>query len=208
MKMKSLLGLAAAAMLLLGSCATSNEVNGGGIFQKRKYTKGFYWNKGTSANESASVLKSEKLKTDEVNSFNSFNNEYTSENAISSISLNSNQSANLTQKTEKAVSISRKHHVNSANSIKSKSIVEWTANPINKIAESQSKSVKETISRAKAPRNDGQLGYLLGIILLVILLLLLFTVLDAILGGLLSWILRIVILVVIIVLLLRLLGVL
>jgi hypothetical protein len=208
MKMKSLLGLAAAAMLLLGSCATSNEVNGGGIFQKRKYTKGFYWNKGTSANESASVLKSEKLKTDEVNSFNSFNNEYTSENAISSISLNSNQSANLTQKTEKAVSISRKHHVNSANSIKSKSIVEWTANPVKKIAESQSKSVKETISRAKAPRNDGQLGYLLGIILLVILLLLLFTVLDAILGGLLSWILRIVILVVIIVLLLRLLGVL
>ncbi len=206
--MKSLLGLAAAAMLLLGSCATSNEVNGGGIFQKRKYTKGFYWNKGTSANESASVLKSEKLKTDEVNSFNSFNNEYTSENAISSISLNSNQSANLTQKTEKAVSISRKHHVNSANSIKSKSIVEWTANPVKKIAESQSKSVKETISRAKAPRNDGQLGYLLGIILLVILLLLLFTVLDAILGGLLSWILRIVILVVIIVLLLRLLGVL
>ena len=39
--MKSLLGLAAAAMLVLGSCATSNEVNGGGVFQKRKYTKGF-----------------------------------------------------------------------------------------------------------------------------------------------------------------------
>ena len=61
MKTKSVLGLAAAAMLVLGSCATSNEVNGGGVFQKRKYTKGFYWNKGTSANESASLLKSEKL---------------------------------------------------------------------------------------------------------------------------------------------------
>lgn len=206
--MKSLLGLAAAAMLVLGSCATSNEVNGGGIFQKRKYTKGFYWNKGTSANESASVLKSEKLKTDEVNSFNTFDTEKSSENEVNSSALNSAQSPNLVQKTEKEVAISKKQNVNSLKSIKSNSVVEWTANPIKKIVQSQSKSVEEAVSRAKAPRNDGQLGYLLGIILLVILLLLLFTVLDALLGGLLSWILRIVILVVIIVLILRLLGVL
>lgn len=206
--MKSLLGLAAAAMLVLGSCATSNEVNGGGIFQKRKYTRGFYWNKGTSANESASVLKSEKLKTDEVNSFNTFDTEKSSENEVNSSALNSAQSPNLVQKTEKEVAISKKQNVNSLKSIKSNSVVEWTANPIKKIVQSQSKSVEEAVSRAKAPRNDGQLGYLLGIILLVILLLLLFTVLDALLGGLLSWILRIVILVVIIVLILRLLGVL
>jgi hypothetical protein len=208
MKMKSLLGLAAAAMLVLGSCATSNEVNGGGVFQKRKYTKGFYWNKGTSANESASVLKSEKLKADEVNSFNTFDTEKSSENEVNSSALNSAQSPNLFQKTEKEVAISKKQNVNSLKSIKSNAVVEWTANPIKKIVQSQSKSVKEAVSRAKAPRNDGQLGYLLGIILLVILLLLLFTVLDAILGGLLSWILRIVLLVVIIVLVLRLLGVL
>lgn len=206
--MKSLLGLAAAAMLVLGSCATSNEVNGGGIFQKRKYTKGFYWNKGTSANESASVLKSEKLKTDEVNSFNTFDTEKSSGNEVNSSALNSAQSPNLVQKTEKEVAVSKKQNVNSLKSVKSNSVGEWTANPIKKIVQSQSKSVKETVSRAKAPRNDGQLGYLLGIILLVILLLLLFTVLNALLGGLLSWILRIVILVVIIVLILRLLGVL
>ena len=206
--MKSLLGLAAAAMLVLGSCATSNEVNGGGIFQKRKYTKGFYWNKGTSANESASVLNSEKLKTDEVNSFSTFDTENSSEKEVNSSALNSSQSPNLVQKTEKEVAVSKKQNVNSLKSIKSNSVVEWTANPIKKIVQSQSKSVKETVSRAKAPRNDGQLGYLLGIILLVILLLLLFTVLNALLGGLLSWILRIVILVVIIVLILRLLGVL
>ena len=206
--MKSLLGLAAAAMLVLGSCATSNEVNGGGIFQKRKYTKGFYWNKGTSANESASVLNSEKLKTDEVNSFNTFDTEKSSENEVNPSALNSAQSPNLVQKTEKEVAVSKKQNVNSLKSVKSNSVGEWTANPIKKIVQSQSKSVKETVSRAKAPRNDGQLGYLLGIILLVILLLLLFTVLNALLGGLLSWILRIVILVVIIVLILRLLGVL
>ncbi len=206
--MKSLLGLAAAAMLVLGSCATSNEVNGGGIFQKRKYTKGFYWNKGTSGNESASLLKSEKLKTDEVNSFNTFDTEKSSENEVNSSALNSAQSPNLVQKTEKEVAVSKKQNVNSLKSVKSNSVGEWTANPIKKIVQSQSKSVKETVSRAKAPRNDGQLGYLLGIILLVILLLLLFTVLNALLGGLLSWILRIVILVVIIVLILRLLGVL
>jgi hypothetical protein len=203
MKMKSLLGLAAAAMLVLGSCATSNEVNGGGVFQKRKYTKGFYWNKGTSANESASVLKSEKLKTDEVNSFNTFDTEKFSEDAINSSTLNSAQSPNLVQKTEKEVAISKKQNVNSLKSIKSNSVVEWTTNPIKKIVQSQSKSVKEAVSRAKAPSGGGDLGYILGIILLILLIVLLFRLLDALLFG----ILGTVIAVLIIILLLRWLGV-
>ena len=201
--MKSLLGLAAAAMLVLGSCATSNEVNGGGVFQKRKYTKGFYWNKGTSANESASVLKSEKLKTDEVNSFNTFDTEKFSEDAINSSTLNSAQSPNLVQKTEKEVAISKKQNVNSLKSIKSNSVVEWTTNPIKKIVQSQSKSVKEAVSRAKAPSGGGDLGYILGIILLILLIVLLFRLLDALLFG----ILGTVIAVLIIILLLRWLGV-
>jgi hypothetical protein len=203
MKMKSLLGLAAAAMLVLGSCATSNEVNGGGVFQKRKYTKGFYWNKGTSANESASVLKSEKLKTDEVNSFNTFDTEKSSENEVNSSALNSAQSPNLVQKTEKVVAISKKQNVNSLKSIKSNAVVEWTANPIKKIVQSQSKSVKEAVSRAKAPSGGGDLGYILGIILLILLIVLLFRLLDALLFG----ILGTVIAVLIIILLLRWLGV-
>jgi hypothetical protein len=203
MKMKSLLGLAAAAMLVLGSCATSNEVNGGGVFQKRKYTKGFYWNKGTSANESASVLKSEKLKTDEVNSFNTFDTEKSSENEVNSSALNSAQSPNLVQKTEKEVAISKKQNVNSLKSIKSNSVVEWTTNPIKKIVQSQSKSVKEAVSRAKAPSGGGDLGYILGIILLILLIVLLFRLLDALLFG----ILGTVIAVLIIILLLRWLGV-
>lgn len=37
--------------LVLGACSTSNDVVGGGIFQKRKYTGGVYWD------------RSEKLKT-------------------------------------------------------------------------------------------------------------------------------------------------
>lgn len=201
--MKSLLGLAAAAMLVLGSCATSNEVNGGGVFQKRKYTKGFYWNKGTSANESASVLKSEKLKTDEVNSFNTFDTEKSSENEVNSSALNSAQSPNLVQKTEKEVAISKKQNVNSLKSIKSNSVVEWTTNPIKKIVQSQSKSVKEAVSRAKAPSGGGDLGYILGIILLILLIVLLFRLLDALLFG----ILGTVIAVLIIILLLRWLGV-
>jgi uncharacterized membrane protein YqaE (UPF0057 family) len=56
--------------LILGSCATSNEVSGGGMLQKRKYNKGFYWNKNSNLKESAArieedqdVLKNEGLSS-------------------------------------------------------------------------------------------------------------------------------------------------
>lgn len=204
--MKSLLGLAAAAMLVLGSCATSNEVNGGGIFQKRKYNKGFYWNKGTPINESATTIKNENLKVEGVNSLDASSNEENLGNGISSTSFKPTTTADLVDNRAKVQSPEKITQHAAMNSLKSNSMLKRAANPIKTLAEKQSQSVKKATSRAKVPRNDGQLGNLLGIILLVILLLLLFTVLDALLGGLLSWILRIVILVVIIVLLLRLLG--
>lgn len=199
--MKSLLGLAAAAMLVLGSCATSNEVNGGGVFQKRKYTKGFYWNKGTSANESASVLKSEKLKPDEVNSFNTFDTEKSSEDAINSSALNSAQSPNLVQKTEKVVAISKKQNVNSLSD--SKDFVR-NINPIKKMSHLESKISQKTAAKVKSPGSEGDLGYILGIILIVVLIILLLSLLDSLLfKGIIGTILAILI----IVLILRWLGV-
>ena len=199
--MKSLLGLAAVAMLVFGSCASSNEVNGGGIFQKRKYTKGFYWNKGTSANESASVLNSEKLKTDEVNSFNTFDTEKSSENEVNSSALNSAQSPNLVQKTEKEVAISKKQNVNSLSD--SKDFI-LNINPIKKMSHLETKIIQKTAAKVKSPGREGDLGYILGIILIVVLIVLLLSLLDSLLfKGIIGTILAILI----IVLILRWLGV-
>jgi uncharacterized membrane protein YqaE (UPF0057 family) len=39
------IGLALLGVLILGACSTSNDVVGGGIFQKRKYTGGVYWDR-------------------------------------------------------------------------------------------------------------------------------------------------------------------
>jgi len=44
MKKQLIFSLAIICSLILGSCATSNEVGGGHLLQKRKYNKGFYWN--------------------------------------------------------------------------------------------------------------------------------------------------------------------
>lgn len=53
--------------LILGSCATSNQVGGGGMIQKRKYNKGFYWNRGGNfhnskeSNVSSTIIPEEEI---------------------------------------------------------------------------------------------------------------------------------------------------
>jgi uncharacterized membrane protein YqaE (UPF0057 family) len=55
MKQFRIFSLMILGSLVLGACSTSNEVVGGGIFQKRKYTGGVYWD------------RTEKLKTTKDN---------------------------------------------------------------------------------------------------------------------------------------------
>lgn len=55
MKQFRIFSLMILGSLVLGACSTSNEVVGGGIFQKRKYTGGVYWD------------RTEKLKTSKDN---------------------------------------------------------------------------------------------------------------------------------------------
>jgi hypothetical protein len=207
MKIKSLLGLFAGAVLILSSCASSNQVVGGGIFQKRKYNKGFYWNRGSSSSESASKGKNELIESDQSYLQNS-SDEIKGQNpepALVEVKFNvSSDERNISAKSE---SVKNENEIFFIHGINQGSF-DQAIHPIKKMAQSQSKIIKNSFSKAKTPRNNGQLGNLLGVILLVILLLLLFTVLDALLEGFLSWILRIVILVIIIILLLRLLGVL
>lgn len=202
--MKPLFGMIAGAVLLLSSCATSNEVNGGGIFQKRKYNKGFYWNKGVS-NETIARAESGKFEAETETIFKSEiaqNETVQASDITNSQELNSKPSTSIVHEKKSADDLQL-----FSEAFNSRTETFSTINPVKKLAQAQSNTVKKVAAKAKAPRNNGQLGYLIGVVLLVILLLLLFTVLDAILGGLLSWILRIVILVIIIVLILRLLGI-
>jgi uncharacterized membrane protein YqaE (UPF0057 family) len=60
MKMRVILSAAILGSLILGSCRSSNEVVGGGI-QKRKYNKGFYWNRNANTKDSE-TLKDEGVK--------------------------------------------------------------------------------------------------------------------------------------------------
>lgn len=71
MKIKLMLSLSLIVTLILGSCASSNEVTGGGFLQKRKYTNGVYFKnngnlKGTTAkneDEELDIFKSEERKS-------------------------------------------------------------------------------------------------------------------------------------------------
>ena len=204
MKMKLFLGLIAGLTLMVSSCATSNEVNGGGVFQKRKYTKGFYWSRVGSSPESVVKIENENwgdadltASTEQIeNQDGGIMNAFDAEQSEQTVSKHSTKGEE--RRTEKMSFFANTMIQNPLNQ---------SINPIKKVAIAQSKFIQNKARKAKVPRNDGQLGYLLGVILLVILLLLLFTILDAILGGLLMLILRIAVFVLIIILLLRLLGV-
>ncbi len=64
MKMRLILSAAVLGTLILGSCGTSNDVVGGGILQKRKYNKGFYWNRNVNTKD-AETAKDEEVKGSE-----------------------------------------------------------------------------------------------------------------------------------------------
>jgi uncharacterized membrane protein YqaE (UPF0057 family) len=88
MKIKQLLGLSIIVTFLLGSCASSNEVTGGGFLQKRKYTNGIYFKgngnfKGKLAqteDEELEIAKAEELGSNREGSSTSDAIEKSSEN--------------------------------------------------------------------------------------------------------------------------------
>lgn len=62
MKNRLIFSLSILSALVLGSCATSNEVTNGGMLQKRKFNKGVYWN--GNANVKGSTAKNENEEFD------------------------------------------------------------------------------------------------------------------------------------------------
>ena len=59
MKQFKVIGLAMISVFILGACSTSNEVVGGGIFQKRKHTGGVYWDRTEKVKASKEVEEEE-----------------------------------------------------------------------------------------------------------------------------------------------------
>ena len=86
MKIKLMLSVSLIATLILGSCASSNEVTGGGFLQKRKYTNGVYFKgngnlKGTSAKneEELDIFKGEERNSKKYVTSTTASSETTSE---------------------------------------------------------------------------------------------------------------------------------
>lgn len=67
MKQFNLIAVALLGTLILGACSTSNNVVGGGIFQKRKYTGGVYVDRAEKQKEAKENKKEENYDISSVN---------------------------------------------------------------------------------------------------------------------------------------------
>lgn len=67
MKQFKLMAVALLGTLVLGACSTSNEVVGGGIFQKRKYTGGVYWDRTEKVKASKAEKEEEEYDIFRIN---------------------------------------------------------------------------------------------------------------------------------------------
>ena len=61
MKSTRILAIAISA-ITLGSCATSNDVVDGGLFQKRKYNNGFHFSKKTQIDTEKSNVTNQEVE--------------------------------------------------------------------------------------------------------------------------------------------------
>lgn len=78
MKNRLIFSLSILTAMVLGSCATSNEVSNGGLMQKRKYNKGIYWNKI----EKAPTAKNDKDELDIFKREEKSSKKYVSSNTL------------------------------------------------------------------------------------------------------------------------------
>lgn len=205
MKMKFILSLSLLA-LVLGSCGSSNEVVGGGIFQKRKYNKGFYWNRNSNLKDASSKNENESADQSVFTAGNSSKSEASQNNVESNYSAISNEkSATSEINVNDAIQTNETGVLSVIDDENQSGTGALIKNTVSK--NSDESKFTQKLKKHSTPRSDNNLGNILFLILLIILVILLFTLLDSILGGLLSYILGILILILIIYLILRLLGV-
>lgn len=168
MKQFKFFAVALLGTLVLGACSTSNEVVGGGIFQKRKYTGGVYWDR----TERVKTTKAEK----EEEEFDIFSiNEESQRKYVSSTTIYnedrvvaSSESVTPEFTTKKSAVIESSTEVSESTTSKSVSIAEETNESRNQVNADQKRPKDLTKKKtSKAPAGD------VNTILLVILAILL-----------------------------------
>ena len=204
MKTNAIIFLSLLTTLILGSCSTSNEVVGGGIFQKRKYNDGVYWNRTSNLKESSGknekgldIFKDEEKSSAKYVGSSSIYNESVSEienitTVENSERVNDNLTAELSDATDatEAENTSLKTIENGFN-VKNK-----------KTANSQESSISESLNKP-VPASNGNLMNILLIILLIVAI----VILLSLLSGWIGYIISIVLTILIIYFLLKLLGI-
>jgi uncharacterized membrane protein YqaE (UPF0057 family) len=174
--MKTLRPILAFALIttLLASCSTSNDVVGG-IFQKRKYNKGFYWNRnsGTPHDKGSDVARkyeTEDNKSSDIRLENTTvstlekkqvevpvnNSQPVSSQAAVSEKVNENSQSSSAVNTEKSAASSKKSTVNYSE-----------AAPSGKRTKSSFSTMKKKLVKSTSKSSDGTSD--VALILLVIL---------------------------------------
>ncbi len=204
MKTNAIIFLSLLTTLILGSCSTSNEVVGGGIFQKRKYNDGVYWNRTSNLKESSGknekgldIFKDEEKSSAKYVGSSSIYNESVSEiENITTVENSERVNDNLTAELSDATDATEAENT----SLKT---IENVFNVKNeKTANSQESSISESLNKP-VPASNGNLMNILLIILLIVAI----VILLSLLSGWIGYIISIVLTILIIYFLLKLLGI-
>jgi|GEM_PF-1139040 preprotein translocase subunit SecE len=199
-----------AGILFLDSCASSNEVVGGGMFQKRKYTGGVYWDrtekvKKNKDHEEYDIHRLEEESQKKYVSTTSIygeNEMFTEEEESTAIISSSDNIETIESEKETVKEPAFKMNLNS--NLRSGQVLSSMKQNVQKLSSETKLTIRKKVV---PPASDSSLGNILMIILLIILIILVFSLLDSLLGGALSWILSILLLILLIYFILRLLGV-
>jgi cobalamin biosynthesis Mg chelatase CobN len=206
MKMRVILSAAILGSLILGSCGTSNDVVGGGFLQKRKYNKGFYWNRNnntgvTAKNERSEVKEADDqaIKTAEVKVVEE-NETFMASSALTT----TNNSIKVTENTASAELNSKNNKLVVSKVEKPVGQVKNIAVDKNEVAKNFKRAMNEKaqVKTSVAPSNGNT-----GNIILIILLIIAIVVLLSLLPGWIGYIISLVLTILIIYFLLKLLGI-
>lgn len=202
--MKSIFGILVGAILILSSCATTNDVIGGGIFQKRKYNSGFYFNLGKLSKEANGTKENEQVVSEKVENVNQ------EAEQVSEATLHADNQEVLSkvENQESVPTNAEKSNTNGATVSNNISNVAKNlfGSPISKLTHKKGVFESKKANVSKAPGREGDLGYILGLVLLIILIILVLTLLLDLLNGIFSFLgplLALVLTVVLIVLILK-----
>ncbi|MEY3237033.1 MAG: hypothetical protein RI883_1134 [Bacteroidota bacterium] len=163
MKTNAIIFLTLLSTLILGSCSTSNEVVGGGIFQKRKYNDGVYWNRNSNLKESSA--KNEKgldiFKNEEKSSA-----KYVGSSSLYNESVNESENIATVENIEK---INDVVNMELADDLNSDAVISNLSQKNIETAESENVSNQKEVLSKKSENKKAPVDDTVMLILLVVL---------------------------------------